>query len=171
MKSLFIFGLLSISLLGTGTVARADVMMTCGSKGFSTSSAGYRLYTDAELQLALGDRPSRDGVLKVWDVQGHVHVGAIDTRPPLSEDNAYFAEFNTHELRSNPFYRPRKYKGYLQFPGLDAASTTGMEAGVGMWGTLLLEKRVRDGMRGKYIFKAGDHAGGVVHLVCHLNNR
>jgi len=167
MKTSLLLGLLAASSLLAGS-AQADVDVHCISQGYSTSSEGRRLYTDAELTLLVGDRPNRDGVFKVWSVQGHINVGAIDTLPPLNEDNAYFAVFNTPELRSNPFYRPRKYKGYLQFPGLNATETTGLERGVGMWGTLLVQKRLNNRFRAKYIFKAGDHAGGTVHLVCSI---
>ncbi|MBI2604622.1 MAG: hypothetical protein HYW49_00945 [Deltaproteobacteria bacterium] len=80
-------------------------------------------------------------------------------------NDVYIGYFKIRTLVNNPDFNPRKYTGYVQFKNVDAVRTAGLESG--MWGTLVLDLRSgRQPFSGAYIFQAGDHMGGTIHLRC-----
>ena len=163
-----LIGLTIVAFLFTQT-ARANLNVTCSATGLKTSQNGAgMLATDAKISFQVEDYdPSTDKVMSIVDVNGTVKVGAIDTpNEPLTTDNAYIGNFEFEGLKSNPNYRPIKYKNMVQFKDFNAKDTTGREDG--MWGSLLIDRNLSDGCDAKYIFQAGDHMGGTVHMSCRV---
>ena len=79
---------------------------------------------------------------------------------------SYIGIFKIVSLAENSKYRPIKYKGYSQFQNFDATDTTD-SAEDGMWGQLVLEKDMsKTAFQAHYVFQAGDHMGGTLHLIC-----
>ena len=158
--------LLASAIFSTSAMATQTAIL-CEAEGKATSNGGgSMLETDVKLYLTeLGK--DRDGVRTITDVKGTIKVGGMDEKPPLTEDNAYIGYFRfTKLVKENPNYRPTKYKGFSQFEKFNAYETKGQEDG--MWGSFLLEKNTRKAsFKAKYIFQAGDHMGGTIHMDCH----
>ena len=65
-------------------------------------------------------------------------------------------------IEENPYYRPRRYKNYSQFPNFDFIGD--------MWGDLIISKETtQDKFYAHYLFQQGDHMGGTLHLSCSRN--
>lgn len=152
-----------------GQVTFADTEIRCLAKGNRAGGNGSGPFmVDADLLLALS-----------WDktAKGHVLNGAglikvaspyADLKSPedLTEENSYIGAFHVVNSQENTNYRPRKYRGFIQFPSFDAVKTSGMEDG--MWGVFLVQRiyKTAPQFQAKYIFQAGDHMGGTIHLTC-----
>jgi hypothetical protein len=107
----------------------------------------------------------RNGLRTITDLRGEVRA-AYDARE-LETDDAYIGLFDTKRVAEDPRYRPSKYKNSSKFPGIDAKETTGAESG--MWGYLVVPRDVRGEFESHYIFQAGDHMGGTVHMKCRVS--
>lgn len=105
---------------------------------------------------------SKDGLRVLKNVEGRFSSanGVGDTE----ED--YIGTFKIKSLAENPKYKPRRYVGFSQFPKFDATDTDSSQE-PGMWGQLVLEKDTDQAtFAAHYIFQAGDHMGGTLHLSC-----
>ncbi|MCY4644312.1 MAG: hypothetical protein OXB88_06795 [Bacteriovoracales bacterium] len=85
-------------------------------------------------------------------------------RQILAFGHAAGATFIAVERTENPDYRPRKYKGYSQFGDFDG--TLG-----DVWGQLVIDSQTKfkakeKNFKAHYIYQAGDHYGGTLHLSC-----
>jgi hypothetical protein len=168
MRSSSLFLLLGVLVFSWS--AQANLSVVCTAKGKKTASSGQMLLTDARVEFDVQDfDASTDKVMTIQGVRGEIKVGAIDTEAlPLDNDNAYVGVFNFEELKSNPKYKPTTYRNMVQFKDFDAEKTTGLEDG--MWGNFLIDKNLGDGCEAKYVFQAGDHMGGTVHLTCSVQD-
>lgn len=164
----FIFGFIfSLSVLPP--VANAATDIHCFAKGNRAggNDAGPFM-VDVSLRLNIAyDRTAKGHVVNGG---GELKVASpfeeLKSPEELNEDNAYIGVFRIVNSPENTNYRPRRYKGFMQFPDFDAAETKGRESG--MWGSFLLQRIYKTAPRfqAKYIFQAGDHMGGTVHLTC-----
>ena len=112
------------------------------------------------------DESYENGIRVIQNVKGIVVAGADDRASAATLQDAYTGHFNLYKLAENPLYRPHKYTNSSQFDHFDANVTTGAETG--MWGKFVLSKtsNSRGEYEAHYIFQAGDHMGGTLHLVC-----
>jgi hypothetical protein len=154
MKSLL---LLTTLLLSSQVFANEQV--TCrGSQAIQGGQSN--LSADAEITFNL-DRAEK----ALTNFLGHIFVKSpFDEGNTISTENSYMGFFSIDSLSANPNYRPMRYKGFTQFAGVNATHTTGQEDG--MWGEFVMDLRAGSKFEAKYIFKAGDHMGGVVFFNC-----
>lgn len=160
MKLNHVFGaFVASALLASGAFAAQNIQ--CTAQGRAMSNNGSMGYTDTVFNFALDEA---GGLLQVKKLTGMVKANAWG--PEMDPDNAYIGRFDTSLITENPNYKPTTYKGSAQFKDLDAVETLGAESG--MWGNLILARKANaQGNRmGKYIFQAGDHIGGTIHMTC-----
>lgn len=164
----FLFGLI-FAIVVSAQTATAATQIHCFAKGDKAggNDAGP-LMVDVSLHLNVSyDRTAKGHVISGG---GEMKIASAfeDLKSPeeLNEDNAYIGIFRVVNTPENTNYRPRRYKGFMQFPYFDAVETKGRESG--MWGALLLQRIYKTAPRfqAKYIFEAGDHMGGTLHLTC-----
>jgi len=137
----------------------ADNRMKCEARGKAVSVYGGGLVSGTADITFTESMVRGDRVLN--NISGH-----ILTANTLGDEDEYEGRFAIASLSENPKYRPRRYKGFSQFPKFDAAKGNGPRE-EGMWGQFLLEKNTaRPRFSAHYIFQAGDHMGGVLHLSC-----
>ncbi|MCY4644356.1 MAG: hypothetical protein OXB88_07020 [Bacteriovoracales bacterium] len=95
-------------------------------------------------------------------VTGYViadYVDVLESDEFDPETAEYRGDFSAVTLVENPHYRPWRYKGYSQFRELDSTGS--------MWGELVVERKTeQEKFKAHYIFKAGDHMGGTLHMTC-----
>ena len=119
---------------------------------------------NASATLTFTETTYSQGLRVLNDIEGTIKTS------PETPDESYIGNFKIASLTENPKYRPNKYKGYSQFPKLDATDTTGSSE-EGMWGQLLLEKDTsKRTFQAHYVFQAGDHMGGTLHLTCSVRD-
>ncbi len=164
-KTVFIF----LCMLFVASYSHATVSVGCFADGKSTANSGRMLPTRAALYFDVVDFNARtDKVMTIRELNGNIFVKTDrEDNGPFTSENSYRGYFDAKVLRSNPKYKPRRYTNFVQF-NLNAAKTDGFEEG--MWGQLLVEKKIDDEFEAKYIFRAGDHMGGTVHLDCVIND-
>lgn len=157
------------ALILSTPAANAATNIHCFAKGDKAggNDAGP-LMVDVSLHLSLAYDCTAKG--HVISGGGEMKIASpfeeLKSPEELNEDNAYIGIFNLVNTPENTNYRPRRYKGFMQFPYFDAVETKGRESG--MWGALLLQRIYKTAPRfqAKYIFRAGDHMGGTLHLTC-----
>ncbi|MEK6705882.1 MAG: hypothetical protein AABZ06_08850 [Bdellovibrionota bacterium] len=131
----------------------------CVAKGKSLANNGGGLLT-AAATLSFAETKNAQGLRVLKNIEGRIQSS------PENADSSYIGNFKIASLTENPNYRPNKYKGYSQFQSFDATDTTNSVED-GMWGQLVLEKNTsKRTFQAHYIFQAGDHMGGTLHLVC-----
>ena len=105
----------------------------------------FQEYTVAEVQ-------------EIREVVGHIWI----------KDNGggdYYGVFSFDKQVENLKYRPLKYKNHTQYKNFDATKTNNNDGG-GMWGQFVVNKTRGGTFDANYIFKSGDHMGGVVVFEC-----
>ena len=144
------------------TAAFGGQRVVCYASGESLAQQGrHMMGVSANFEFTVTE-DSR-GMRALKDFKGEV----ITDPGHVEYDRSWIGRFDIAKLVENPDYRPRKYQGFSQFREVDATDTGG-SAESGMWGVFLLEKDISgDHIQAKYIFQAGDHMGGTLHLGCH----
>ena len=130
-------------------------------EGSLSQQGAMDLWGRAELKIV--EENNSEGLRSIT-VFGHVAAdytfydqGGID--PTTAQ---YQGAFTAVKLIENPDYKPRRYKGYSQFRDFDASKSMS-----GMWGELVIERNTKkEKFQAHYIFQAGDHMGGTLHLTC-----
>ena len=144
------------------TAAFAGQRVVCYASGKTLAQqGGHMMEASANFEFTVTENSRGMRVLKDFK-------GEVITDPRHEEfDTSWIGRFNIAKLAENPDYRPRKYHGFAQFREVDATDTEG-SAEDGMWGVFLLNKDLSgEHIEAKYIFQAGDHMGGTLHLGCH----
>lgn len=162
-KSSILVGIVFVFGSGLSAFAAANDRVQCVAKGksLSTNTGGL---LDAQAILAFTDTVDERGLRVLSDIEARVQAS------PKDSDTIYIGTFNIDSLTENPNYRPRKYRGYSQFRNFDATDTS-ESAEPRMWGELLVRKDTSRGVfPAHYIFQAGDHLGGTLHLSCEVQD-
>jgi hypothetical protein len=138
-----------------------DTDITCKASGKSLSKNGEGLVpAEASLTFTLTTRRTKNTRI-ISDIEGYVKAA----NGP-NEELTYQGTFDIDSLKERAEYKPNKYKGFSQFLNFDATDTKG-SAEDGMWGQFILEKNTsKANFDAHYIFQAGDHMGGTLHLSC-----
>lgn len=137
-------------------------IVVCSAEGRSLSNNSWGLL-HAKALLSFEDSYDANGVRTLKNF-----MGTVVTSPEGSGDEAstYVGRFSIYEKKENTAYRPGTYKGFSQFRGVNAADSVGSRE-QGMWGEFILAKDTDPtGFPAHYIFQAGDHMGGTLHLSC-----
>jgi len=164
MKSLNVLMLsLALSLVGTSSALAGSTPIECAADGKSLSQNGGTLL-NALAYLSFDLTRDEKGLRVLENLQGRVQ-----TSPELVDEyGSYIGRFDIASVTENENYNPVRYEGYSQFKNIDATDTEG-SAERGMWGTLVVEKNIRQRVfQAHYIFQSGDHMGGTLHLVCRI---
>ena len=115
------------------------------------------------VELKIVEESNSEGLRSIT-VFGHV-AADYDSgeQGRIDPTTAYYqGTFTAIKLVENPNYKPRRYKGYSQFRDFDASKSMS-----GMWGELVIERNTKkEKFQAHYIFQAGDHMGGTLHLTC-----
>jgi hypothetical protein len=150
----------ALAICGTQAFA-AEKVIECSAHGKSFSNNGGGLLP-AKAELSFAETKSASGLRVLRNIEGSVRVAEIGG----SLADGYVGNFKIASLTENARYNPRKYKGFSDFQSFDATDTNG-SAEDGMWGDLVLDKNTSQAQfEAHYIFKAGDHMGGTLHLNC-----
>lgn len=98
---------------------------------------------------------------------GTVIAGGTRNSDP---DSVYRGEFRIKRLVNDLNYKPNKYKGAKIYRKVNAYKTSGSESG--MWGDLIISTSTssRYDLDAHYVFQAGDHMGGTIHMRCNRFN-
>ena len=166
MKSLNL-ALVLMLVAGHSAVASEKVIV-CFSKGKTLSRSGGELL-NAAAQLTFVETTDASGARVLKNVEGYARtVGWYVANDGTSVD--YIGNFKIAAITENVKFRPNKYKGYSQFQKFDATDTLNSTED-GMWGQLVVAKNTsRAIFHAHYIFQAGDHMGGTLHLSCKVQN-
>ena len=161
--------LLGIIIMTTITVAEAiteridssipTLEYTCRASGNNTLSLHGGKQYSAEAAFNITEHKTLDG-FRVVAVEGNFKLTwkRYNRSNKKNSDNVYKIEY----LEENPYYQPKRYKGYSQFRNFDSLKT--------MWGDLLISKQTnKDKFFAHYLFQLGDHIGGTLHLSCAKN--
>ncbi len=143
----------------TATSAFAGEKQTVECSKFGRN--GQPEYAKVEIEFDIA-KDGRNGLRTIYDLRGEIR--ASGSEEDLVSDNAYIGIFDTKSLKENPDYNPVRYKNSSQFQKLNAKETRGAESG--MWGSLIVPKNMRGTFESHYIFQAGDHMGGTIHMSC-----
>lgn len=164
MKNLKLF-LLSMSFIASAHASAGAVEIECEASGKSLSQSGGALL-NAVADLTFELHRDSQGLRSIREFKGRV------TTSPELKDNygSYVGYFDIPVVYENVDYNPTRYDGYSQFKEIDTWVNPG-SAESGMWGEFVLEKNIRQPIfKAHYIFKAGDHMGGTLHLNCRIQN-
>jgi hypothetical protein len=155
---LLILSLLVVGVAGGSSAFGMDRRINCSANGKTVSENGTAVLSAA----------ADFTFVETWESAGRTLVniyGSFQVYSDMAESN-YIGNFKIPLITENAKYRPIKYKGYSQFPKFNATDTSG-SAEDGMWGQFLLEKNTNKARFGAhYIFQAGDHMGGTLHMTC-----
>ncbi len=97
-------------------------------------------------------------------LEGYIIAGGDRYSDP---ETVYQGYFKIKSMINDTNYNPRKYKNAKVYRNVNAYKTSGAEQG--MWGDLILSKPTRTNgadLEAHYVFKAGDHMGGTIHMSC-----
>lgn len=160
------FGALSLVAFATfstfASAAEPGQRVVCYASGEALAQQGGQVM-EASASFEFTVLKNSAGLRVIKNLKGEV----ITDPRHLEFDASWIGRFDIPKLVENKDYRPRRYHGFSQFREVDAVDTEG-SAEDGMWGTFLLEKDLSgEHIRAKYIFQAGDHMGGTLHLGCH----
>ena len=149
------FALLFVSagaFAGPKTTIRCEKDGKNGQPGYARANISFEIETDIRTDLRT-----------ITDLRGEI-LAAYDKKEANSAD-AYIGTFAIKSAEENPNYRPVKYKDSSQFQKIEAKETRGPENS--MWGSLIVPKKTTGSFEVHYIFQAGDHMGGTIHMDCH----
>jgi hypothetical protein len=167
MKNLFTLAVVSYSVYSVTAFAAKieEVPIHCWAEGPSLSSQGSRDLIKTFSHFSFYETRDKNGLRVLIKIKGSIKTANEDYQ------GSYIGTFDLPSKLENSNYKPQKYTGYSQFPNFDATSTEGSLEN-GMWGQFLLEKDYQDKdiFQAHYIFQAGDHMGGTLHLECKVEN-
>lgn len=136
----------------------------CEADGPTLSQSDSELRM-AKADLSFNDMKDAEGLRILKNIRGTVMVTASTKAEfgdgELNRETAdYVEDFSIETLSENPKYKPTRYKGFSQFKDFDASD---------MWGSFILDKDTnQDSFEAHYIFQAGDHMGGTLHMSCEV---
>lgn len=145
-------------LLSLPAMAGPRLAVSCAKYGRNGQPAYAKVSLAFEIAI-----DGRNDERTIYDLRGEVRA-ALDKAELDSEGGGYIGGFSIPRVSEDPAYKPVKYKNSSKFPGVDAKETRGLESG--MWGYLVVPRDVRGTFESHYIFQAGDHMGGTIHMSC-----
>ena len=146
--------LLAIAI-GHNAIA-ANKTIECSASGKSLAKNGEGM-TKAKGTFTFTESQDGNGKKVLKDIKGKV-----ETFDNGDDEVIYSGNFNIPSLAENPKYKPVKYKNASQFKDFNDTSASG-----DMWGALVLEDHSSSTtFKAHYIFQAGDHEGGTLHMSC-----
>jgi hypothetical protein len=160
-KVLFLAALTMVSFAQAANAS--ERALVCAASGSPISQNGGHVFGSASFSLNEVVLPN--GARFLYNVRGEVRASYEDAK--LGEDGSYIGSFNFTRVDANPKYSPRRYLGFTQYANFNAFQTRGREDG--MWGQFVLEQDLtKTVVQAHYIFQAGDHMGGTLHMSCRV---
>jgi len=149
--------LCALALTSASAFAGEKTTIHCQKDGKN----GQPAYAKADITFDVAT-DGRNDLRTITDLRGEIR--AAQDKEEANSDDAYIGIFATKSVQENPKYRPVKYKDSSQFQNVDAKETRGAESG--MWGSLIVPKKTTGAFEAHYVFQAGDHMGGTIHMDC-----
>ena len=153
---------IALLLASTAVFAGEKTTIECSKHG---RNGGQPAFAKVDLIFDVSV-DGRNDLRVISDLRGEIR--AAGSRLDLASEDAYVGVFEVKHVAENPEYRPIKYKNSSQFKGIDAKETRGAESG--MWGHLIVPRDTRGEFESHYVFQAGDHMGGTIHMSCREKN-
>ena len=162
MKHILIALIISVSATANADTNSFSTDVKCWASGNSVSQKGAGMIPGkASFEFTVNHTLKANRILT--NITGEFTVA--EEGESLTSEYSYHNVFKINSLSENPDYNPRKYVGYSQYPKFDATETLSGEDG--MWGNFVLQQDMSGStFKAHYIFQAGDHMGGTLHLNC-----